>query len=295
MKRVCFETKTSFAFVRVTGDDRFPFLQGQFTADLRPLEQGEEGTIYGLFLDNRGKMVADAFIQATAEEFLVYSPSVEPEILIERLDNYLIADEVELEDLTGVYSVVTIAGEPKEDFDGAIYQFPSRRWPVPALDFLLPAEKTTSFLKDCKEKGFSEADSEDVAEKRVLYNLPRVPHDTGHRLLPHEAGFEDAVCYTKGCFLGQEIMARFKNFGSRRKGLFPVRVDAENLPEPPFPITLNQRKGAELVSFTKVSGDSGYGFAMLPLEWKNGDGIWSTDSGDNLSLKILETNLNADG
>ncbi|MCH8475132.1 MAG: hypothetical protein LAT55_07885 [Opitutales bacterium] len=290
MKRVYFETRSSFALVRVSGEDRFSFLQGQFTADLRPLAEGQGASVYGLFLDNRGKMVTDAFIQASKEEFVVYAPSVEPEVLIERLDSYLIADEVELEDMSGDYSIVTLSGEAETPGDDeGIYRFPSRRWPAPAFDYLLADEKKKAFLDGFGDKEMTEAEPGTVAENRVLHNLPRVPQDTGPRLLPQEAGFENCVCYTKGCFLGQEVMARFKNFGARRRGLFPVRIDGENLPEPPFSLALNEKKGGEMISLIRMPEGSGLGFAMLPLEWEHSNGGWSTTTGAINAVEILKS------
>ena len=287
-----FQTNSPFCLLKVTGEDSFNFLQGQFTADLRPLEaEDSDAVVYGLFLDNRGKMVADAYVRRSPEGFLLYGPTVETEVLWQRLDDYLIADEVELEDLSSSHAVVTTTGEASPDFAAKAYAFPSRRWPPPATDWLFLQESGKTLITTLEEQGFTSATEDEVVKTRVIHQLPRVPQDTGKRLLPQEAGFENAVCYTKGCFLGQEVMARFKNFGSRRKGLFPVKLEGSVWPqETPFSVLLGDKKGGEMVSLAKCSETEAYGFAMLPLNWSDSEATLSIEAGQEVSLTLLNQN-----
>lgn len=290
MKKCYFHPETPFALLKVTGEDAFPFLQGQFTADLKPLEnESEAETVHGLFLDNRGKMQADAFIQRFSEGFLVYAPTIAPEVLWQRLDDYLIADEVELEDLSPDRFVFTVGIDGSDLPHHGAYFFPSRRWPSPCYDVILPADSVVAFRLALEEADLAKAGAEEVVLARAMYNLPRVPQDTGSRLLPQEAGFEPLVSYTKGCFLGQEVMARFKNFGAKRRGLFPVK--AKNSPFPstlPLPLLCGGKKGGELISWDRIADDEGVGFAMLPLEWQNSTEPLKSENSGDCAYEILK-------
>src|SRR4051794_18742813 len=91
-------------WLRVTGEDAFTFLQGQFTNDLRELERS--AAVYGLWLTLKGKVLADSFIlkaQAPAGFWIgsYFSPAA---VIQQRLDSYIIADDVQIEDVTGEWA-----------------------------------------------------------------------------------------------------------------------------------------------------------------------------------------------
>src|SRR6478736_3070757 len=94
------------AALRVWGPDANSYLQGQFTQDLR-LKNGESA--YGLWLDLKGKVLADSQVLKQAEnDYLIVSFSIPAADLKARLESYLIADEVELEDQTGAWSGILL-------------------------------------------------------------------------------------------------------------------------------------------------------------------------------------------
>src|SRR6187549_3322475 len=100
------DLKTSSAVLRVYGPDANSYLQGQFTQDLR-LEIG--ASTYGLWLNQKGKVLADSHVRKLAEnEYLVVSFSCKAADLRARLESYLIADEVELEDQTSDWAGILL-------------------------------------------------------------------------------------------------------------------------------------------------------------------------------------------
>src|SRR3954464_5276449 len=88
-------------WLRVTGDDAANFLQGQFTNDLRALPK--RGAVYGLWLSIKGKVLADSFVLSGVNpgEFWIGSYYSAAKIIRERLEAYVIADDVTIEDATG--------------------------------------------------------------------------------------------------------------------------------------------------------------------------------------------------
>ena len=90
------------AWLRVSGPDALSFLQGQCSQDLRPLREGGAAATYGLWLSLKGKVVGDSFVLRGAEpdEFWVGSYFTPAATLLARLEAFLIADEVTLEDRT---------------------------------------------------------------------------------------------------------------------------------------------------------------------------------------------------
>src|ERR1700752_2733920 len=101
------------AVMRVTGEDAFSFLQGQFTNELR---QGTGSVTYGLWLDQKGKVLADSHVLRLSEnEFLLVSMNSPADLIRRRLEDYIVADDVALADETaGTHGMVLLgagAGE----------------------------------------------------------------------------------------------------------------------------------------------------------------------------------------
>src|SRR5438876_590876 len=87
------------AWLRVSGTDAANFLQGQFTNELRGIDSRD--AVYGLWLNVKGKVVADSFVLrgAAADEFWIGSYSSPAKTIVERLEGFVIADDVVIEDV----------------------------------------------------------------------------------------------------------------------------------------------------------------------------------------------------
>src|SRR6188768_1395883 len=121
------DLRSSSAVLRVYGPDANSYLQGQFTEDLR-VKIGESA--YGLWLDQKGKVLADSHVRKLAEnDYLVVSFSCKAADLRARLESYLIADEVELEDQTSDWAGILLWGAGARGLlpPAGVLSLPSRR------------------------------------------------------------------------------------------------------------------------------------------------------------------------
>jgi folate-binding protein YgfZ len=208
-------------WLHVAGPDAFSFLQGQFSNDLRALEGG--GTVYGLWLNQKGRVLADSFVLKGAKPgaFWVGSYFSSAALVRERLESHLIADEVEIDDQTAHWHGMTIFGATGAVVaDGhEVISFPGRRAASPATEWLATTEPA-------RPGGRALTDAE-MEEMRLAAGIPAVPRDLGPGDLPQEGGLEtSAVSFTKGCYLGQEVMARLNSMGTPRRRLFRVKGPA---------------------------------------------------------------------
>ena len=279
--------ETSAAF-RVGGPDANTYLQGQFTQDLsRP-----KGTVcYGLFLNQKGKVVADGHVlRLGSDECWLVSFSLAASKLRERLEAYLIADEVEIADETSEWVRINIWG----DSAGAVVAKVSGAVPASAdvwsegrglrvfrgrasagenFEMMVPRAQCEGMEGELKALGARAADAETAARERIIGGIPLVPVDLGLNDLPNEGGLEDvAISYTKGCYLGQEVMARLKNLGQVRRRLHIVRGEGER-PASGALLFQGETKAGEVRS---VAGDGdGYvAMAMLSLvNLREGEGL----------------------
>jgi tRNA-modifying protein YgfZ len=104
-----------------------------------------------------------------------------------------------------------------------------------------------------------------MERRRIAAGIPAVSVDVGPSDLPNEAGLEaDAISFTKGCYLGQEVMARLKSMGQVRRRLLRVRGERGDFPALPAALYLGARQVGELRSAVWVDEDF-IGLAMLSL------------------------------
>ena len=292
------------AFLRVTGDDASSFLQGQFSQDLRGLTAGGPPA-YGLLLSHKGRVQADAFVLRTPDGFRLASYECPGESLRARLESYIIADDVTVEDLTADYSgFAVLANTPPEVPPGG-FVFPGRRALTPNWEILYPlasgnaegAKALDGLERDLRGRlGLAREESPQWWEAlRIRSGIPAVPRDAGPGDLPQEAGLTAAaVSFDKGCYLGQEIMARLKTRGRIRRGLRRVggRVGEAGLPG-----AANARSGRvppALVLSTRAAPHPG-----LPLSWQ-GQTVgelrsWAMDGAEDwIGLAMVRVDVPAD-
>jgi folate-binding protein YgfZ len=252
----------------VQGTDAAGFLQGQFTNDLRQV--GATGAVYGLWLDQKGKVLADSFIGhgATAEEFWIASVGSPGAVIRQRLEDYIIADDVAVEDLTAETSGLALIGDGTGEWLASAPRpgrfFRGRRSGGENWEWIFPT--SSAAVAASALAGGREWAADEVERRRILAGIPSVPADLGPGDLPNEGGLEaDAISYTKGCYLGQEIMARLKSKGRIRRRLHRVNGSG---PAPAAPAALWQggAKVGELRSAAPDESGSGFvGVALLSL------------------------------
>lgn len=223
---------------RVTGEDAFTFLQGQFTNELR---QPSGSATYGLWLNQKGKVLADSHVLRISEnEFLICSEFSPAAIIRQRLEEYIVADDVVLTDETATSHALTLWGAGgKETISRLLAEAPAagrfvgsqdlivfrgRRLPGDSWEIFGSEKTVTEFRGKLLASGAVESSPTEMEFARISAGIPVVPADVGPGDLPNEAGLEDgAISYTKGCYLGQEVMARLKNLGQVRRRLQVVR------------------------------------------------------------------------
>ena len=266
------------AVLRITGPDSQSFLQGQFTQELRASH--EDAVAYGLWLNQKGKVLADSFvIRENADTWWVMSVLSAGASVRERLEAYLIADEVEISDVTEAWEGVVTVGEeadtrlarvgsvPLEKAFSRVgegFVFRGRRTRAKNWEWLLPigqAEVVLSRLGGGRELTWPE-----VEEVRIAAGIPAIPRDIGPGDLPNEGGLElSAISYTKGCYLGQEVMARLKTMGQVRRRLMRVRVPGNPAPSLPAELWARGKKVGDLRSAAVSQSNGTIGLAMISL------------------------------
>ena len=235
--------KADTAVVRVTGEDAAAFLQGQCSADLRSVEVTD-----ALWLNRKGRVLAHTVIAKEADgSFLLLCPHLGAAELIAIVTANVIADDVVATDESTLWQKWIAWGAEPANAD--VKAFASKRFGVDAWDVLTPvAAAAPGELASLAE----------LDALRVAAGVPAVPADCGANEFPQECGLEAWVSYTKGCYLGQEVMARIQSMGSLRRILRrvsgPVSVGQE-LRTPEGKVVGTVRSAAGQMGLALVSVD----------------------------------------
>jgi folate-binding protein YgfZ len=209
------------AKLRVTGPDRIRFLNGQLTNDIANLKPGT--SVYACALSAKGKLCGDLFVTPLNDALLLDYELVLRDSIPARLEKYLIADEVELEDVTEQYALFHLSGVALPDAilpEGIVTI--SNRFAIDGKDLLLPATLKNVVPTLVNDTPVS---SPKLEEFRIEQGIPKWGTELSEEVIPNEAGLgERALSYTKGCYLGQEIISRIKSLGRVNRHLRGVRL-----------------------------------------------------------------------
>ena len=282
---------TPACWLRVTGDDAPTFLQGQLTNDLRALEQAR--AVYGLWLNVKGKVVADSFVLRDSETggFWLGSYFSAAATVRQRLESHVIADDVTIEDLTSEWAGVSLLGAGEKDVRGpdpASLVFPGRRERPANLECMYRrANGAPAWIAAAQA---TDVDETEITRRRISAGIPAIPIDLGPTDLPNEAGLEtEAISYTKGCYLGQEVMARLKSMGQVRRRLWRVRGWNESWPVLPAAVFSGPRQVGELRSAARDGDAEWIGLAMVSLLHCGPDSELSFAADGAPALRLDET------
>lgn len=253
------------AWLEVSGDDADTFLQSQFSRDLRHIPAGG---VYGLWLDHRGRIVADSIVRKLANNhyqlFSFYSSAA---AIRATLEKHIIADDVELIDRTHQAKLRTIlASNPS-----ALYYMKAAQWELPPVrlgnlyrEFLLTNEvsDTLSFKSSHPQ---SESTPTNIESLRIRNAFFRIPEELGTDRTPADAGLESAVSLDKGCFLGQEVVARTLRLG--RATWQPAIFQTEKPFHPQLPMPIGEPLQARITSWSNTADENGIGLGLMKSKY----------------------------
>jgi folate-binding protein YgfZ len=248
--------------VHVGGGDALRWLNGMITADVAALEPGGDGAhAHALLLTPIGRIVAELHVVARSDGFWL---ELQRDVLgdvVARLEKYVIADDVILEDVSDSWrrlglegpqaAAILDAARPALDAAGAVtVRF---GWSgEPSVQIFVPAAEldavSAALIEAGRDRGLIEADAETFEVLRIEAGTPLQGAELDEEVLPPEARLDACVSTTKGCYTGQEVIARIASRGQVKHLLVGLRLEAGELPPAGTPLQLDGRRVGEITS-----------------------------------------------
>jgi folate-binding protein YgfZ len=203
--------------LRVSGSDRLRFLNGQLTNDI--LKATETNAVEACVLNAKGKMEAHLFAHAKGDSFLLDADPALQSTLQTRLERYIIADDVEIEDVTAQLSIFHVIGGSPPNFSIPARIVSADRFGRPGHDIWTEAAQHDHLAAELS-KEFEFCDENCAEVFRIEQGIPRWGMELTGDIIPVEANLEQrCIDYDKGCYIGQETISRMKMSGQRNKQL----------------------------------------------------------------------------
>ena len=228
--------------IRLSGGDALRYLNGQITRELSRLENGT--ALSSCILTPKGKLCAPLLIHREGDDLLVESDSCLEEILMARLERYIVADDVTLT-LDAPRSAIHLFGKLIDAEPWALVPgLRTMRLGFPGLD--IPAATPEAESLPLHDPSVVEA-------LRIECGIPAWGSELGDETLPPEAGLDRThIDYDRGCYPGQEVISRLKSVGRVNRLLRIFRAGGGSAPLTPG-MTLLSGKGKEEGALTSVT------------------------------------------
>jgi folate-binding protein YgfZ len=201
----------------ITGTDRLRFLNGQVTNDVR--KASESAAIEACVLSAKGKMNGHVFLSSAQDCFLADADAELQEVFLARLERYVIADDVQIEDVTDRFSIFHVLGPTGPPAGDGWRLVSARRFTESGWDVWIDAGSHDVVARELSS-AFRFFDTSSAEVFRIEEGIPRWGRELTDEIIPIEANLEGrAIDYEKGCYIGQEVISRIKMSGQTNKRL----------------------------------------------------------------------------
>jgi aminomethyltransferase len=247
----------------VTGGDRQGYLHAMSSQAVQGLAPGE-GT-QAFFLDAQGRIQSDARLWVKADAVLLDTEPEPLQDLLKHLEKFIIMDDVQLEDRTGATTMIGIEGPRADEIGRRLFgELPAAenahrvchgvrviRASVtgrPGIWLLADLDRKAELLGRLAQENVVEAGSDDVRTVRVENQTPRFGEDYQTSHLPHETQRLELLSFTKGCYIGQEIVERVRSRGQVNRLLVGIELDTEEPPDAGSAVFHGEKQVGEISS-----------------------------------------------
>jgi len=236
------------------GEDRHRFLNGQITNNIRDLRPGFG--CYSLTVNNKGIIQGDCTVYSLADEILLDVEPNQGEALATHLSGYIVSDDVEIVDVAPHFGLISIQGplalrvlenapfieasklptdpysiaQVSLDGETEIYAANHPRIGITGYDLFIPTDRLkelrTALALLVRGQGGDLCGSESLETLRIEAGIPRFPIDMKPSVLAPELRQEErTISYSKGCYVGQEVINRIKSIGKVKRELVGITFD----------------------------------------------------------------------
>jgi folate-binding protein YgfZ len=277
-QRAAFVDRSDRGRVVVSGADRASYLQGLLTNDTTALGSGRG--CYAAYLTAQGRMIADLYVYELGDLMLLMMDGGVKDTVMAKLDQFIFSEDVQLGDVTATFAQIAVVGPAAAHAVAAAIggfavealsslpehgniRVDSRLGPAivtrvtdtgePGFDVYVERAQAGALTAALTAADVPQMDEGTAETLRIETGVPRFNRDMDTETIPLEAGIESrAISFTKGCYVGQEVIIRVMHRGHGRvaRKLVGIAFEGEHVPSPGAHIAAGERPIGEITSST---------------------------------------------
>ena len=205
------------------GRDRARLLHNLTSNEVKKMVPGD--SCYAFLLNPQGRIQADLHLLCLPDHFLIDTDPGLREKVHQHIRRYIIADQVELEDVSAQTASIGVEGPAAPQLTGEFTVAPFTVTGQPGYRIYCAPESKTAIIAQLEAQGVKLATEEDARMVRIENGKPFYGEDIRDTTLPQETQQMQAISFTKGCYLGQEIVERIRAQGRVNKKLERLELD----------------------------------------------------------------------
>jgi folate-binding protein YgfZ len=258
------------AKISLTGSDRVRWLNGMVTNNIRDLAVGRG--VYAFLLNPQGRILGDLYAYNSGDSITVDTDQAQSEKLLASFDHYIIMDDVEVSKLSELTAIGIAGPKARQALHGAGFEIPEleplqfvktnwRNIPmtvvrgdnpsVETYEVWLPSDRVTAVRDALVATGAQSVSANALELLRIAVGIPRYGQDIRERDLPQETEQQRALNFSKGCYVGQEIVERIRSRGAVHRMFTGFNVEGE-LPALGTKIQSDARDVGEITSVASL-------------------------------------------
>ena len=289
--------RSNWGLLRLRGEDRARFLHNQSTNDIQSLKAGQGCDT--VFVNSTGRNIDLVTAYMQDQEILLMVSPQQNQTLFNWMDRYIFPfDKVELKDLTGDYAIFTLIGEKSKEclaqwIDRDFLNLPEYshqtitiedtevivtvgcNLKITGYNLIVPQEKAASVWSKLGEKQPLLIGSQGFETLRIHQGRPKPEAELTTEYNPLESGLWQAISFDKGCYIGQETIARLNTYKGVKQRLWGIKLNQPIDPETETVITVGEEKIGKITSYSQTENEY---FALGYIRTKAG--------GEGLSVNV---------
>ncbi len=295
--------------IQVTGPDRKSFLHGMVSNEVKGLKKGEGNQT--LILTNKGKIIAKMWLFDRGDDLLILARENLNEPIVSTLEKYHIMEDLEIKDVSGQSVLISVQGRhveehlapllrnntlPREEFSYNSTSIRGKECEIVRLShtgetgfiLLVSSQDSVAIWEELVERGGKPIGDLALESLRLESGIPVCGKELDETVIPQEALLHHAISYEKGCYIGQETVARLHFRGKVNRELTSFTMKTESLPQTPFELESDGKKVGKITSVChSYQFDHPIGLGFLRCELRNeGQELMVKDNEEKFVVKV---------
>jgi len=295
-----------FGLIKISGSEAESFLQGQLTNDVRQVT--EKQSQLSALCSAKGRLIINFRLFKRDTAYYIVLPQESLDLTLKRLRMYVLRADVKLEEASERLSRIGIAGgtqhltdclgfAPPTEIDGSITsdQITVLRISGESKRYIVFSE-TLENLSACLAKKAEQVDANAWELLDILAGLPQIVPATAEAFVPQMVNYQaiNGVSFKKGCYTGQEIVARTQYLGTLKRRMYLAKIETARLPQPSdtLYVSNNEQSIGKIVNAQRHPDGSVIVLAVIQISSAESDDIhWQSQEGECLQLMDLPYSL----